>query len=106
MEAGEVGLLGHVAEVIAKCQDPEVVIIHIPKMEELTVRETMKRINFALEEVAKLMEVGEAGLIGQLVEVIAKNQDIEDATILFLKMEGMIVKETTRKIVFVMEEGV
>ena len=70
------------------------------------MRETMKKINFALEEVAKLMEVGEAGLIGQLVEVIAKNQDIEDATILFLKMEGMIVKETTRKIVFVMEGGV
>ena len=106
MEAGEVGLLGQVAEVIAKCQDPEVVIIHIPQMEDLTVRETMKKINFALEEVAKLMEVGEAGLIGQLVEVIAKNQDIEDATILFLKMEGMIVKETTRKIVFVMEGGV
>ena len=106
MGVGEVGLLGQVAEVIAKCQDPEVVIIHIPQMEGLTVRETMKKINFAMEEVAKLMEVGEAGLIGQLVEVIAKNQDIEDATILFLRMEGMIVKETTRKIVFVMEGGV
>ena len=106
MEAGKVGLLGQIAEMIAKCQDPEVVIIHIPQMEDLTVRETVKKINFALEEVAKLMEVGEAGLIGQLVEVIAKNQDIEDATILFLKMEGMIVKETTRKIVFVMEGGV
>ena len=52
------------------------------------------------------MESGEVGLLGQAVEVIVRNQDIEDATILFLKMEGMIVKETTRKIVFVMEGGV
>ena len=52
------------------------------------------------------MEVGEAGLLGQLVEVIVRSQDIEDATIHLLKMEDMIVKETTGKKVFVLEEDV
>ena len=52
------------------------------------------------------MESGEVGLLGQAVEVIVRNQDIEDATILFLKMEVLTVKETTRKTVFALEEDV
>ena len=53
-----------------------------------------------------MMESGEIGLLGQLVEVIVRSQDIEDATIHLLKMEDMIVKETTGKKVFVLEEDV
>ena len=52
------------------------------------------------------MEDGEVGLLGQLVEVIVRSQDIEDATIHLLKMEDMIVKDTKRKKVFVLEEDV
>ena len=33
------------------------------------------------------MESGEVGLLGQAVEVIVRNQDIEDVTVPFLKME-------------------
>ena len=52
------------------------------------------------------MEGGAIGHLGQVVEVIVRNQDIEDATILFLKMEVLTVKETTRKTVFALEEDV
>ena len=52
------------------------------------------------------MESGEAGLLGQVVEVIVRNQDIEDATIQALQMEVLTVKETTRKTVFALEEDV
>ena len=52
------------------------------------------------------MESGEAGLLGQAVEVIVVNQDIEDVTVPFLKMEVLTVKETMRKTVYVLEEDV
>ena len=52
------------------------------------------------------MEDGVTGHLGQFVEVIAGWKDTESVTILPLKMEGMIVKETRRKIVFVMVEDV
>ena len=52
---------------------------------------TRKRLNLALEEVAKSMEVGEAGHFGQAVEVIVKNQDPEAAIIQILQMEDLIV---------------
>ena len=52
------------------------------------------------------MEGGEVGLLGQLVEIIVRNQDIEDVTILFQEMEELIVKENIKKTKFVMEEDV
>ena len=42
------------------------------------------------------MEDGEVGLLGQLVEVIARNPDIEDVTIRLPQMEDLIVMETIR----------
>ena len=70
MEPGVTGHLGQVVEVIARCQDTEGVIILLPQMEELTVWVNMWKINPALEEDVKLMEVGEVGHIGQVVKVI------------------------------------
>ena len=52
---------------------------------------TRKRLNLALGEVAKSMEAGEVGLLGQLVEVIVRNQDPEAAIIQLLQMEDLIV---------------
>ena len=49
-------------------------------------------------------ETGEDGLL--VIGTLDGNPEGGNATILLLKMEGMIVKETTRKIVFVMEGGV
>ena len=42
------------------------------------------------------MEDGEVGLLGQLVEVIVRNPDIEDVTIRLPQMEDLIVMETIR----------
>ena len=52
------------------------------------------------------MESGEVGLLGQAVEVIVRNQDIEDATIQALQMEDLTVRERTWKTVFALEEDV
>ena len=52
------------------------------------------------------MEDGEVGLLGQLVEVIARNQDIGDVIIHLLQMEDLIVKETKRMKRTVLEEDV
>ena len=42
------------------------------------------------------MEDGVGGLLGQLVEVIARNPDIEDVIIRLPRMEDLIVMETIR----------
>ena len=52
------------------------------------------------------MEVGDIGLLGLLVEVIVRSQDIESVTILFLQMEDWIVKGTIRVKKFAMEGDV
>ena len=52
------------------------------------------------------MEDGEVGLLGQLVEVIARNQDIGDVIIHLLQMEDLIVMETIRMKRTVLEEDV
>ena len=56
-----------------------------------------KRKEHALEEVVKLMEAGEVGLLGQVVEVIARSQDREAAITHLQKMEDLIVMETKKK---------
>ena len=52
------------------------------------------------------MEDGEVGLLGQLVEVIARNPDIEDVIIRLPRMEDLIVMETIRMKKIVLEEDV
>ena len=106
MENGVTGHLGQFVEVTARGKDTESVTILLLKMEDMIVKETTRKKVFVLEEDVLLMEGGEIGHLGQLVEVIVRSQDIEDATIHLLKMEDMIVKETTGKKVFVLEEDV
>ena len=53
-------------------------------MEDLIVRAKSRRKNPALEEVVKLMEVGDIGHLGQAARVIVINQDPEVAIIQFL----------------------
>ena len=91
MELGVTGLLGQVVEVIVRCQDTETVTIHIQKMEDLTVKVAIKRINIVNVENVKLMDTGEVGHHGQAVEVIVRNQDPEAAIIQILQMEDLIV---------------
>ena len=76
MELGVTGHLGQVVEVIIRCQGTEIVTIPIQKMEDLTVRVTIKKKNLAL---VKLMDTGEVGHLGHVVEVfqIVKKQDPE-----------------------------
>ena len=52
------------------------------------------------------MEDGVTGHLGQFVEVIVRNQDIEDVTIQHLQMEDWIVKEPTKRTASAMEEDV
>ena len=52
------------------------------------------------------MEGGDSGHLGQFVEVIVRNQDIEDVTIQHLQMEDWIVKEPTKRTASAMEEDV
>ena len=82
MENGVIGHLGQFVEVIAGGKDIESVTILSLKMEEMIVKESTMKIMFALEEGVQSMEVGEAGPLGQLVEIIARRQDIENVIIL------------------------
>ena len=67
MEVGGLGLHGQAVEVIARCQDQEVVtILHLP-MEGLTVWVKVKKIKLALKVNAKSMEGGEVGHLGLFV---------------------------------------
>ena len=104
MENGVTGHLGQFVEVIVGGKDTESVTILLLKMEEMIVKESTRKIVFALEEGVLLMEDGEFGLLGQLVEVIVRGQDIEDVTILFLEMEELIVKENIMKPILALEE--
>ena len=106
MEDGVTGHLGQFVEVIVGGRDTESVTILPLKMEEMIVKESTMKIVFALEEGVLLMEVGEVGLPGQLVEVIVRGPDIEDVTILFLEMEELIVKENIMKPILALEEDV
>ena len=81
------GHLGQLVKLIVRCQDTETVTIHIQKMEDLTVRVAIKRKKIALEEDVKLMEVGELGHLGLVVEVIVQCQDTEVVINPFLQME-------------------
>ena len=56
-------------------------------MEVLTAMVAVKIRNPALEDNAKLMEVGQLGHIGLVVEVTVKSQDLEVVQILLLQME-------------------
>ena len=96
MEGGEVGLPGQLVEVIVRGPDIEDVTILFLEMEELTVKENIMKQFLALEEDAKSMEAGQSGHLGQIVEVIARNPDIEDVTIRLPQMEDLIVMETIR----------
>ena len=73
-------------------------------MEDLIVQVTVKRTSLALEEIAKLMEVGQVGHLGQVVKAIARNQELEVATIQFLQMEVLNVLATTKRTMFVLVE--
>ena len=97
MEDGEVGLLCQVAEVIVRSQGIEDVKIQLLQMEELIVRAKEQSKSIALEEVVKLMEVGEVGHIGLIVEVIVRYQDPEVAIIQLLQMEDLIVRAKLRR---------
>ena len=103
-ENGVIGHLGQFVEVIVGGRDTESVTILPLKMEEMIVKESTMKITFALEEGVLLMEGGEVGLLGQLVEVIVRGPDIEDVTILFLEMEELIVKENIMKPILALEE--
>ena len=106
MEVGEVGLFGQVVEVIVRNQDQEVVLTQLLQMEDLIVKAKEKKKNLALEEVVKLMEVGEVGHLGQVVEKIVRNQDPDAAIIHLLSMEDLIVKETKKRKNLALEEVV
>ena len=106
MEVGEVGLFGQVVEVIATNQDPEAAIIQLLSMEDLIVKETEKRKSLVLEETVKLMEVGEIGLLGQLVQVLVRNQEPEVAIIHLLSMEDLIVWVIEKRLKLALEEVV
>ena len=56
-------------------------------MEDLIVKETIGMKKFAVEEDVKLMEVGELGHLGLVVEVIVQCQDTEVVINPFLQME-------------------
>ena len=104
MENGVIGHLGQFVEVIVGGKDTESVTILLLKMEEMIVKESTRKIVFALVEGVLLMEDGEVGHLGQHVEVIVRGQDIEDVTILFLEMEELIVKENIMKPFLALEE--
>ena len=94
MVHGEVGLLGPLVEVIARSQDPEVVIVLLQQMEGILVLVLVKILHPVLEVSAhQYMVHGEVGLPGLLVEVIARSQDPEVVIILLHKMEERIVLE-------------
>ena len=97
MEVGELGHIGQLVGVIVRKQDPEVAIIQLLQMEGLIVWVIEKRLKLVLEEVVKLMEDGEVGLFGQVVEVIVRNQDPGVAIVHLQKMEVLIVVETIKK---------
>ena len=75
-------------------------------MVDQNVLDNFWNILLVMEVAVGWMENGVIGHLGQSVEVIVRNLDIENVTIHLLKMEDMIVKETTRKKVFVLEEDV
>ena len=75
-------------------------------MVDQNVLDNFWNILLVMEVAVGWMENGVTGHLGQFVEVIVRNLDIENVTIHLLKMEDMIVKETTRKKVFVLEEDV
>ena len=75
-------------------------------MVDQTALEKIRKVLLVMEEAVEWMEDGVTGHLGQFVEVIVRGKDTESVTILLLKMEDMIVKETTRKTVFVLEEDV
>ena len=70
------------------------------------VLENIWNSQLVMEVAVGWMENGVTGHLGQFVEVIVGGRDTESVTILPLKMEDMIVKESTMKIVFALEEGV
>ena len=75
-------------------------------MVDQNVLDNFWNILLVMEVAVGWMENGVTGHLGQFVEVIVGGKDTESVTILLLKMEEMIVKESTRKIVFVLEEDV
>jgi len=84
MEVGQVGHPGLYVEVIVKSQDLENVQIQLLLMEVLTAMVAVLIRNLAQEDNAKLMEVGQVGHLGLVVEIIVKSQDLEVVQILFL----------------------
>ena len=58
----------------------------------------------AQEEVVKSMEHGVTGSLGQVVEVIVKDQDPDAVIIQLLQMEDLIVLVRTRKTNIVVKE--
>ena len=66
-------------------------------MEDLNVKGTMRKTNLALEEDVWLMEVGEVGPFGQVVEVIVQYQDTGNVTTQSQQMVDLIVRVNIRK---------
>ena len=75
-------------------------------MVDPTVLEKNWKVLLVMEEAVEWMENGVIGHLGQFVEVIVRNQDIEDVTIQHLQMEDWIVKEPTKRTASAMEEDV
>ena len=75
-------------------------------MVDQNVLENFWNILLVMEVAVVWMENGVIGHLGQFVEVIVRNQDIEDVTIQHLQMEDWIVKEPTKRTASAMEEDV
>ena len=104
MVHGEVGLLGPLVEVIARSQDPEVVIVLLQQMEGTHVLVLIKKVHHVLEVcVHQEMVNGEVGHLGHLVEVIVGSQDPEVVIIQLLHMEGTLVLVLAKKVHHVLE---
>jgi len=91
MEVGQVGNPGLFVEVLVRCGGLEVVIIHLLKMMDLIAMVTTWKTKFVLEANARLMEVGQLGHLGLVVEEIVRCQDLEVVIIQLLKMEVLTV---------------
>ena len=106
MEVGLVGHIGLVVEVTVKSQDLEVVQILLLQMEVLTAMVAVLIRNLAQEDNAKLMEVGQVGHLGLVVEVTVRCQDLEVAQIPLLSMEVLTVLAIMKKTNLAQEEDV
>ena len=99
MAHGDFGHLGHLVEVTARSQDPEVVIILLQQMEGTLVLVLIKKVHHVLEVcVHQEMVNGEVGHLGHLVEVTVESRDLEVVIIQLLHMEGTLVLDLAKMV--------